>query len=45
MNTVKKTIVEAPKSADSPVKAQTQPEHKTQPEAAKPGGNQPKPKA
>jgi len=45
MDTTKKAVVEPPKSTVPPVKAQPQPEHKAQPEAAKPGWNQPKPKA
>ena len=45
MDTMKKAIVEPTKSADAHVKTQAQPEHKAQPEAAKPAGSQPKPKA
>jgi len=45
MDITKKAVVEPPKSTAPPVKAQPQPEHKAQPEAAKPGGSQPKPKA
>jgi hypothetical protein len=42
MDTTKKVVVvEPPKSTAPPVKAQPQPEHKTQHDAAKPGGNQP----
>ena len=41
MDTTKKVVVEPPKSTAPPVKAQPQPEHKTQHEAVKPGGNQP----
>ena len=44
MDTTKKAV-EPPKSTAPPVKAQPQPEHKAQPEAAKPSGSQPKPKA
>jgi hypothetical protein len=45
MDITKKAVVEPPKSTAPPIKAQPQPEHKAQPEAAKPGGSQPKPKA
>jgi hypothetical protein len=41
MDTTKKPVVEPPKSAPAPVKAQPQTEHKG-PEPAKPGGSQPK---
>jgi hypothetical protein len=40
MDIPKKAVVEPPKSATPPVKAQPQPQH----DAAKPSGNQPKPK-
>jgi len=43
MDIIKKAVVEPSKSTAQPVKAQQQPEHKAQHEAAKPGGNQPKP--
>ncbi len=43
MAITKKAVVEPPTSAAQPVRAQQQPEHKAQHEAAKPGGNQPKP--
>jgi hypothetical protein len=42
MDITKKPVAEPPKSAAPPVKAQPQPEHKTQHEVAKPGENQPK---
>ena len=42
MDITKKAVVEPPKSAAQPVKAQQQPEHKAQREGAKPGGNQPR---
>ncbi len=45
MDITKKAVVEPPKSPAPPVKAQSQPEHTAQHEAAKPGGSQPKPKA
>ena len=45
MDIIKKAVVEPPKSTAPPVKAQPQPEHKAQHEAAKPGGSQPKPRA
>jgi hypothetical protein len=45
MDITKKAVVEPPKSTAPPVKAQPQPEHRAQPEAATPGGSQPKPKA
>src|SRR6267142_6698085 len=38
-------VVQPPTSTAPPVKAQPQPEHKAQHEAAKPGGSQPKPSA
>jgi hypothetical protein len=45
MDITKKAVVETPKSAVPPVKAQPQPEHKAQHEAVKSGGSQSKPKA
>ena len=45
MDITKKAVVEPPKSAAPPVKAQSQPDHKAHREAAKPGGSQPKPSA
>jgi hypothetical protein len=44
MDTTKQAVVEPPKNAAPPIKAQPQPEHKIHPEAAKPGASQPKPK-
>lgn len=41
MDITKKAVVEPPKNAASPLKAQPQPEHKTLHDVAKPGGNQP----
>ena len=43
MNITKKAIVEPPKNAAQPVKTEQRPDRKAQHEAAKPGGNQPKP--
>ena len=43
MDITKKAVVEPSKSAAQPVKEQQRPEHKAQHQAAKPGGNQPKP--
>ena len=40
MDVTKKAVVEPPTSTAPPVKAQPQPEHKAQHEAAKPGGSQ-----
>ena len=45
MDMAKKAVVEQSKSTAVPLKAQPRPEHKAQPEAAKPGGSKPKPKA
>ena len=45
MDSTKGAAVQPPKSTAPPVKAQPQPEHKAQHEAAKPGGSQPKPRA
>jgi hypothetical protein len=45
MDITKKAVVEPPKNPPQPVKAQPQPEHKGQHQAATPGGSQPKPKA
>jgi hypothetical protein len=45
MDITKKAVVEPPKNAAQPIKAQPQPEHKVQHQAASPGGSQPKPKA
>ena len=42
MDITKKAVVEPPKSAAQPVKAQHSAEHKAPREVAKPGGNQPK---
>jgi hypothetical protein len=42
MNVTKKAVVEPPKNAQS-VKTEQRPHPKAQHEAAKPGGNQPKP--
>jgi hypothetical protein len=44
MDISKKVVVEPSKNAAPPINAQPQAEHKVQPEAAKPGGNQPKSK-
>ena len=41
---VTKKVVEPGKNAAQPVKVQAQPEHKIQPEAAKTGGSQSKPR-
>lgn len=45
MDITKKAVVEPPKSTVPPVKAQPQPEHKAQHEAAKPDQSRRKPTA
>jgi len=44
MDTTKKPVMAPPTNPPQPVKAQPQPEHKSQPHVAVPGGTQPKPK-